>query len=118
MNLRDYETALDTQSQKTVYFCNRASEVGPFVDSFALKSIHGLELSSEPLGKMRVSDDLKFNYFFMTTASQIPIWIDQSMRLAGSIFKKIDKKFIVLPKDDVSHQDFLNFLTKNIYESH
>lgn len=116
--LRGYETSLDAQSQKTVYFCNRVSEEGPFVDSFALKSIHGLELASEPLREMCVSDDLKFNYFFMTTASQIPIWIDQSMKLASLIFKKIDKKFIVLPKDDASHQDFLNFLTKNIYESY
>ena len=116
--LKEYETSLDAQSQKTVYFCNRVSEEGPFVDSFELKSIYGLELTLESMQKMLVSDDLKFNYFFMTTASQIPLWIDQSMKLASLIFKKIDKKFIVLPTDDASHHDFLNFLTKNIHESY
>ena len=114
--LKDYKKSSDTESLKTVYFCNGPHEDGPFIDSFELEGIYGLELTSDVSGGMMVSDRLRFNYFFMSTASQVPLWIDQSMKLASSIFTKMDRKFLVLPKDDASHNDFLNFLIKKIHE--
>lgn len=103
----------DQVSGKRVYFCNKAEEKGPFVDAFQLKNIYGVALSADTSEKMSVSPNLAFNYFFMSTVSQIPLWVDRSMRVASLIFKNSRNFFVVLRNEEDSHQAFIDLLELN-----
>jgi len=116
--LKDYPYKIDNHSNKKVYLCNASLEEGPFIASFQLKGIYGLKLDATATEKMVITNDLSFDYFLMSTIAQIPLWIDQSMLLAGSIFRKMNKKLITLSMGEASHHDLIHYLTETINENH
>jgi hypothetical protein len=77
---------------KRVYICGNDSE-GPFVPSMKVKMLIGVRLFKSDDQIHNDMNVLNFQYFSLSTFSQIPFWFDKSKKIAHKIFDHIPHSF-------------------------
>ena len=91
-----FEQAEIPLTGKKVYICSNDRE-GPFVPSMKVKMLIGVRLLKNNDDTHNDMSALNFQYFSLSTFSQIPFWFDKSKKIARKIF-------------DHAPHDFFNFM--------
>lgn len=86
------------ETGKSVYFIDSKVAHAPLIERLTIDGVCGLELADEQAEPILLGS-LGYPHFAMSSLGQIPVWVDQSMKISRMIYQKLSKSFVRVRRD-------------------
>lgn len=86
------------ETGKSVYFIDSKVAHAPLIERLTIDGVCGLELTDEQAEPI-LPGSLGYPHFAMSSLGQIPVWVDQSMKISRMIYQKLSKSFVRVQRD-------------------